>query len=110
MHLLFNADKLPEAIASNLQGYSWSFSHFFLWRALRLQLDCGEGAAKGLHADVQSVVAAARDAGVRNLVLFHMSRRYEDDASLDGVRSIIEQSGFRGPVVLIRGGYNLPTD
>ena len=66
--------------------------------------------AKGLHADVQSVVAAARDAGVRNLVLFHMSRRYEDDASLDGVRSIIEQSGFRGPVVLMRGGYNLPTD
>ncbi len=25
--------------------YSWSFSHFFLWRAFHLQLDCGEGAA-----------------------------------------------------------------
>jgi ribonuclease BN (tRNA processing enzyme) len=45
MYMLFNADKLPEAISSNLQGYSWSFSHFFLWRAFRLQLDCGEGAA-----------------------------------------------------------------
>ena len=296
MHLLFNVDKLPELIASNLQCYSWSFSHFFLWRAFRLQLDCGEGAAirlddhvfrtevlalshghadhcrgliglldaraglkgdndkplsvlypkqsssmdnwiqeaqsfasrrgmtwvafrplddgesfslrngrvltakavehdarqqcmayrigrmrrrlrreyaaldaaevsrlvrqaprgsleeevfecelaysgdtlrpapdffagahvliheasfvlpgdadptKGLHADLQSVAAAAHDAGVRNLVLFHMSRRYEDDTSLDGVRSVIEQSGFLGPVVLIRGAYNLPTD
>lgn len=296
MHMLFNADKLPEAISSNLQGYSWSFSHFFLWRAFRLQLDCGEGAAirlddhvfraevlaishghsdhcrgliglldaraglkgdndkpltilypkqsfimderireaqsfadrrgmasvafraiddgesfslrngrvirakavehqpgqqclayrvgrmrrrlkheyaildaaeiarlirqeprgtweeevfecelaysgdtlrpepdffagahvliheasfvlpgdadpaKGLHADLQSVVAAARDAGVRNLILFHMSRRYEDDSALDDVRSVIQQSGFGGPVVLIRGSYNLPTD
>ena len=66
--------------------------------------------AKGLHSDVQSVLAAAREAGVRNLVLFHMSRRYESDSSLDDVRSVIGQSGFHGPVILIRGGYNLPTD
>ena len=296
MHILFNAAKIPEMIASNLQGYSWSFSHFFLWRAFRLQLDCGEGSAirlddhvfraevlaishghadhcrgliglldaraglmgandkaltilypkqsssmadwiqeaesfaarrgmasiaframddgdsfelrngrvltakavehqqgqqcmayrvgrirrglkaeyaklgaaeisklvrqeprgtleeevfecelaysgdtlrpapdffakahvliheasfvmpgeadpsKGLHSDVQSVMAAARDAGVRNLVLFHMSKRYESQSSMDDVRSVIEQSGFQGPVMLIRGGYNLPTD
>ncbi len=296
MHHLFNVASLPEVISSSLQGYSWSFSHFFLWRAFRLQLDCGEGAAirlddhvfraevlalshghsdhcrgligllearaglmgdndkpltilyprqsssmseriqeaesygvkrgllsvaframddgdshelrngrvltakavehqpgqqcmayrvgrmrrrlkreyatldpaeiarlarqvprgsldeevfecelaysgdtlrpepeffagaqvliheasfmlpgdadpaKGLHADVQSVLAAARDARVRNLILFHMSRRYEGETALDGVRAVIEQSDFHGPVMLIRGGYNLPTD
>jgi hypothetical protein len=64
--------------------------------------------AKGLHADLQTVVAAARDVGVRNLILFHMSRRYEDESALDDVRSVIQKSGFGGPVVLIRGSLESP--
>lgn len=45
MHYIFNAERMPEVIASNLEAFSWSFSHFFLWRAFRILFDCGEGAA-----------------------------------------------------------------
>jgi hypothetical protein len=30
MYMTFNCQALPEIVASNLQGLSWSFSHFFL--------------------------------------------------------------------------------
>ncbi len=45
MHYVINRDAMPENIASNLQAYSWSFSHFFQWRGHRAMFDCGEGAA-----------------------------------------------------------------
>jgi len=52
MHILFNCETTPEAIESNLQGLSWSFSHFFLWRGFRLQFDCGEAAGMRLDSHV----------------------------------------------------------
>jgi ribonuclease Z len=52
MHYAINRDAMPESIASNLQAFSWSFSHFFMWRAFRLMFDCGEGAAIRLDSHV----------------------------------------------------------
>jgi len=52
MHLLFNAEHVPEVIDNNLQALSWSFSHFMLWQAFRLQFDCGEGTGMRLDKHV----------------------------------------------------------
>ena len=46
MYMLFNSDKVPEPIEANLQGLSWSFSHFFLWKGFRVLFDCGEQAMR----------------------------------------------------------------
>jgi ribonuclease Z len=52
MQYVLNRDAMPEAIAGNLQAYSWSFSHFFLWRGGRILFDCGEGTAIRLDSHV----------------------------------------------------------
>lgn len=46
MHMLFNTDRVPDKIEANLQGLSWSFSHFFLWRGFGILFDCGEQAMR----------------------------------------------------------------
>ena len=52
MHYVLNREDMPETVASNLQAYSWSFSHFFLWRGLRVLFDCGEGMAIRMDSHV----------------------------------------------------------
>jgi len=49
MYMTFNCQTLPEIVASNLQGLSWSFSHFFLWKGGGVLFDCGESA--GIRLD-----------------------------------------------------------
>jgi ribonuclease Z len=50
--LTINSDAIPGVIQQNLQGLSWPFSHFILWRGARLLLDCGEGTAMCLERHV----------------------------------------------------------
>lgn len=52
MHLLFNTPALPQRLIDNLQAYSWSFAHFFLWRPARVLFDCGESAGMRLDSRV----------------------------------------------------------
>ena len=65
---------------------------------------------KGIHANMEEVLRVAREAEVRCLVFFHVSRRYEEAPLLSSARALVQQSGIVCPVMLIRGGYNLPTD
>jgi ribonuclease BN (tRNA processing enzyme) len=65
---------------------------------------------KGIHTDLKSLLPSVRDGGVRNLILFHSSRRYELDTLKTEIQKIIEDSSLNCPVILIRGAYNLLTD
>ncbi len=83
MFLLFNAEKMPEIVASNLQAYSWSFSHFFLWRKFGIQFDCGEGSAIRL------------DEHVFRTDLLAMSHSHSDHCR--GILTLLEmRSGLKG--------------
>ncbi len=70
--------------------------------------DCDPG--KGIHANMQHVLQLAREAKVRCLVFFHVSRRYEEAHLLTSVQSLVQESGIACPVLLIRGSCGLPTD
>jgi len=65
---------------------------------------------EGHHSTIEDALRCAAESAVRNLVLFHVSRRYEPEELVTGVRQLIEKTGLGCPVILIRGALNLPTD
>lgn len=69
----------------------------------------------GLKAEYGSlppseIARLAKEAGTRNVALYHSSRRYTDEEFRTGLESLIAKIGVTCPVILIRGSYNLPTD
>jgi ribonuclease Z len=54
-----------------------------------------------IHASTQEALGVAREAGVRTLVLHHLSIRYDRAAALTVLRDQVATSGFRGPVWLL---------
>ncbi len=70
----------------------------------------GHDHVRGTHATVASALRTARDAGVQNVMLFHMSRRYDGDELCRIVQLWIDRLEVTCPVVAIRGSLNLPTD
>jgi ribonuclease Z len=54
-----------------------------------------------IHASTEEALAVARDAGVRTLVLHHLSIRYDRAMALGILRGQVAASGFAGPVWLL---------
>ena len=65
---------------------------------------------KGWHSTVERAIRCAVAADARSLILWHVSRRYDDNEVRDGVRELISEIGYERPVLCVRGSYNLPTD
>jgi ribonuclease Z len=56
-----------------------------------------------IHASTGEALAAARDAGVRTLVLHHLSVRYERDDAIPALRRQVAEVGFTGGCWLLDG-------
>lgn len=54
-----------------------------------------------IHATTAEALSVAREAGVRALVLYHLSIRYERPAAIRTLRDQVRASGFAGPVWLL---------
>lgn len=80
MLFTFNCSQVPEWLNANLQAFSGSFSHYFLWRGFRVMFDCGEGAGIRLDDHVFRVDVLALSHGhsdhCRGLTGFLESRAF----------------------------------
>lgn len=56
-----------------------------------------------IHATTEEAIGAARDAGVRALVLHHLSVRYDRDEAIPALRRQIAELGYRGRGWLLDG-------
>jgi ribonuclease Z len=57
-----------------------------------------------IHASTPEALGVAREAGVRTLVLHHLSIRYDRSSALRVLRDQVAASGFLGPVWLLDDG------
>ena len=65
---------------------------------------------EGHNSTVEDALRCAGESGVRNLILFHISRRYEPEELRTGICQLLEKTGVSCPVVVVRGAFKLPTD
>ncbi len=56
-----------------------------------------------IHASTEEAIVTARDAGVRTLVLHHLSVRYERDDAIPALRRQVADLGFAGACWLLDG-------
>jgi ribonuclease Z len=56
-----------------------------------------------IHASTEEAIVTARDAGVRTLVLHHLSVRYERDEAIPALRRQVAELGFTGACWLLDG-------
>jgi ribonuclease BN (tRNA processing enzyme) len=61
-----------------------------------------------IHASSAEVLALARDAGVRCLVMHHLSIRYERNDAIPALRAQVVSSGFEGDCWLLDDGRFVP--
>jgi ribonuclease BN (tRNA processing enzyme) len=61
-----------------------------------------------IHASTLEALTVAREAGVRALVLHHLSIRYERGAALRTLRAQAAESGFNGRAWLLDDGHFWP--
>jgi ribonuclease Z len=54
-----------------------------------------------IHASTSEALEVARAAGVKSLVLHHLSTRYDRASALPQLRAQVEASGFAGPCALL---------
>jgi ribonuclease Z len=57
-----------------------------------------------IHATTEEALAVARDAGVKTLVLYHLSIRYDRTTALPALRKQVAASGFQGECWLLDEG------
>ena len=57
-----------------------------------------------IHATTAEAIAVGREAGVRTLVLQHLSVRYERDEAIPALRKQVRELGFEGECWLLDGG------
>jgi ribonuclease Z len=63
-----------------------------------------------IHATTEEALATARDAGVRTLVLHHLSVRYDRDEAIPALRRQIVDIGYRGRCWLLDGRFFIRLD
>jgi ribonuclease Z len=63
----------------------------------------------GSHPTTIEALRIAQQARARNVVSFHVNRRYRRDDIRRVVRTAIAELGLEVPVVVVRGAYGLPT-
>ena len=56
-----------------------------------------------IHASTEEAIVTAREAGVRTLVLHHLSVRYERDDAIPALRRQVAELGFTGASWLLDG-------
>ncbi len=61
-----------------------------------------------IHATTEEALAVGRDAGVKALILYHLSIRYDRAAALPALRAQVAASGFTGECWLLDEGELLP--
>ena len=54
-----------------------------------------------IHASTTEALEVARAAGVRSLILHHLSTRYDRASAIPQLRAQVASSGFAGPCALL---------